>query len=95
MDSEEFASNITEKPYPKYQFQPHRPGPKPSLNAINRAKNSINEQKNASEASESLYEHHTHLKTSKKGYCAFCIKQERKPPKKRDLGPEDFSISEY
>ena len=62
---------------------------------INRVKNSINQQINTLEASESLYEHYTHLKTSKKSYCAFCQKKECKPPKKQDLRPKDFSISEY
>ena len=95
MDSEDFTQKIIEKPYPKYQFQPHRSGSKPSSNAINRAKNSINQQINLPEASESLNEHHTHLKISKKGYCAFCTKKEGKPSKKRDLGLEDFAISEF
>ena len=95
VDSEDFAQRITKQPYLKYQFQPHQAGRKPSSNTINRVFNSINQQKNTSEASESLYEYHTHLKTFKKGYCTFCTKQERKPSKKRDLGPGDFSISEF
>ena len=50
---------------------------------------------NTLRTSESLHEHHTHLKTSNKEYCTFCPKKERKPSKKRDLGLEDFSNSEF
>ena len=43
VDSEEFASTITEKLYPKYQSQPHQIGRKPSLKADNRFQNPINQ----------------------------------------------------
>ena len=95
LDSEEFTLIITAKLYPKYQFQPYQAGRKLGSKIHNRAQNSINRFPSPSEASESLYEHHTHLKISTKGYCVFCTKKERKPSKKRDLGPGDFFISEF
>ena len=42
MNLKEFNSNITEKPYLKYWFQPYQARQKSSLNAINRVENSIN-----------------------------------------------------
>ena len=66
MDSEDFTQKITEKLYSKYHFQFHQSGLKPFSNTINRVENSINQQIATPEASESLYEHHTHLKTFKK-----------------------------
>ena len=95
MDSEGFALIITKKLYLKYQFQPHQVERKTSSNVINRVKNSINQQMNTLRTSEFLHEHYTHLKTSNKEYCTFCSKKERKPSKKRDLGLEDFSNSEF
>ena len=93
MDSKEFVLNITEKPYPKYQFQSYQTERKPSSNAINTAKNSINEQKNVPETSESLYEYYTHFKTSKKRYCTFCTPKSTKSLNRENLREEDLSIS--
>ena len=84
VNSEEFTLKITQKPYPKYQFQPHQAGRKSSLNAINRVENSINQQKNTSEASESLYEHYIHFKALTKSSCAFCIPKSTKSSKRED-----------
>ena len=95
VDSIEFASIITKKPYSKYQFQSHQAGRKPSSKADNRVENSINQQKNTSEASESLYEHHTHFKVLKRGYCTFCTSKSTKSSKKQDLREEDLSISVF
>ena len=93
VDSEDFAQKITEKPYPKYQSQSHRSGPKPSLNGVNRVESSINQPTNPREALESLYEHHTHFRALKKGFCSFCTPKSSKSSKKQDLREENFSIS--
>ena len=95
VDSTEFASIITEKPYPKYQFQSHQVERKLDSKTNNRVQNSINPSPPLPETLESLYEHYTHLKTFTKVYCTFCLKQDRKPSKKRDLELGDFFISKF
>jgi hypothetical protein len=78
MNSTEFSSTITKNSYPKYQFQLHQAGRKLGSKTNNRVQNSINDLTPPSEASKSLYKHHTYLKTSIKGYCAFCLKKKKK-----------------
>ena len=93
VDSTEFTLIITEKPYPKYHFQPHQTGRKSSSKTNNRAQNSINQSTVSPKASEPLYEHHTHFKASTKNSYRFCTPKSTKPPKKQDLRKEDLSIS--
>ena len=48
-----------------------------------------------SETLESLYEHHTHCKTSTKSSCTFCTPKSTKSAKRQDLREEDLSISVF
>ena len=94
-DSKDFSQKITQKLYSKYQSQPHQAGRKVSSNFINRVENSINQQIDSTNTSDSLYEHHTHFKASKKRYYTFCPSKSTHSSRNQNPGQKNFSISVF
>ena len=89
------TQTITEKPYPKYQFQSHQAERKLDSKTNNRVQNSINQSPPSLKTPESLYEHHTHFKASTKSFYTFYTPKSTKSTKRQDLREEDLSISVF